>query len=328
MAEYLDKWLSEYATDMVSGKTLERYASVIEHHLKPSLGTLPLPKLTPLHIQAHYTAAVKDGARKDGRKGGLSAQSVLHHHRILSEALRMAVRWQLLIRNPCDAVEPPAVRTRELPIIDEMQTAWLIEVSQGTRLYIPILLAVCTGLRRGEILGLRWSDFDAVTAAIRVCRSLEETKAHGVRFKEPKGKRARSVAVPPLLIEALALYRKEQDQLKGLFGADYQDGGLVCCRPDGQVWKPSAFTSAYRALLKRRKLAGPNFHALRHSHASHLIKSGVDIKQVSARLGHARAGFTLNQYVHLLPGQDAEAARRVDSALRKAIEETRRGRIM
>ena len=85
--------------------------------------------------------------------------------------------------------------------------------------------------------------------------------------------------------------------LKSDFATDYQDGDLICCQPDGAVWRPSAFTSAYRDLLRRRKLSGPNFHALRHSHASHLIKNGVDIKQVSARLGHAKAGFTLNTYI-------------------------------
>ena len=94
------------------------------------------------------------------------------------------------------------------------------------------------------------------------------------------------------------------------------------------LWKPSAFTSSYRALLSRRGLTGPNFHALRHSHASQMLSGGVDIKTVSARLGHSRASFTLQQYCHLLPGTDQEAARRVDVVLRKAIEQTRQSKIM
>jgi integrase len=124
-------------------------------------------------------------------------------------------------------------------------------------------------------------------------------------------------------VEALEAHRAAQKEIQAAILTDYFGNDLICPQPDGAVWRPSAFTSSYRELLKRRGLTGPNFHALRHSHASHLIKNGVDIKQVSARLGHAKAGFTLNTYVHLLPGQDQEAASRVDSSLRKAIEETR-----
>jgi integrase len=107
-----------------------------------------------------------------------------------------------------------------------------------------------------------------------------------------------------------------------VLGAGYQDLDLICCVEDGTIWKPSAFTSAYRALLKRRKLTGPNFHALRHSHASQLLKDGVDMKVISKRLGHSRASFTMDTYAHLLPGQDEEAAKRTDAGLRKALKTT------
>lgn len=103
---------------------------------------------------------------------------------------------------------------------------------------------------------------------------------------------------------------------------------MICCQPDGAIWKPSAFTSAYRALLKRRGLTGPNFHALRHSHASQMLADGVDIKTVSARLGHAKASFTLAQYIHLMPGQDQDAADRTEVRMRKAIDETRPDKVM
>lgn len=113
-----------------------------------------------------------------------------------------------------------------------------------------------------------------------------------------------------------------------MLGDAYGINDLICCQPDGTVWRPSAFTSAYRDLVKRRGLTGPNFHALRHSHASHLLKAGVDLKEVQMRLGHSKASFTLSTYVHLLPGADQEAARRVDIVLRKAIEQTRQSKVM
>jgi hypothetical protein len=133
VAEYLEKWMRDYAQPNVSARTLERYRSIVDHHLIPGLGSLPLTKLQPLQIQAQYSAALQEGARKDGREGSLSAQSILHHHRLLSEALKMAVRWQLLARNPCDAVEPPRVHAKEVTPIDETGTAWLLDAARGTR---------------------------------------------------------------------------------------------------------------------------------------------------------------------------------------------------
>ena len=328
VAEFFDRWLTTYAESNVAPKTLQGYRCIVELHLKPAFGSLPLQKLTPFQIQSHYARLLKHGGRKDGRKGALSPQTVLHQHRLLSEALRMAVRWQLLARNPCDAVTPPKARPREVQVIDETETAWLIDTSQGTRLHVPILMTTCAGLRRGEILAATWGDLDPERGTLRIVRAVSETKADGVFFKEPKSKRSRTVALPPLLLEALTAHRAEQERNREMLGPGYADNDLICCQPDGSLWKPSAFTSAYRALLKRRGLQGPNFHALRHSHASHMLRAGVDLKEVQMRLGHARASFTLSTYAHLLPGQDEEAARRVDAVLRKAIDQNRQSKVM
>jgi integrase len=217
---------------------------------------------------------------------------------------------------------PTATRTREAAVIDEDQIAWLIEAAHGTRLYIPILLAVSAGLRRGEILAAAWANLVLVHDTLRITRSVEQTKQH-VIFKEPKSKRSRRVILPSFVMEALDAHRKSQLDLHRLLGNGYQDGDLICPCPDGSLWTPSAFTSAYRSLLKRRGLQGPNFHALRHSHASLLLSNGVDLKEVGHRLGHSRASFTLDTYVHLLPGQDQGAAQRVDTILRSAIQRTK-----
>jgi len=317
VSEFLDKWM-EHIRTRVGARTLERYSSLIEHWIRPELGALPLAKVQPLHVQQLYSRAL-EGPRRDGRPGGLKPQSVLHIHRVLSEALKMAVRWQLAARNVCEAVEPPSVRQPEIPAIDEMQGALLLDAARGTRLYIPILLALACGLRRGEILASRWSDVDWTNGLLWVRRSVEQTRA-GASIKEPKSPRSRrSVALPPVVVEALREHRVRQDEIRDALGSDYQENDLICPRDDGSLWPPQAFTSAYRDLLRRRGLQGPNFHALRHSHASQLIRAGLDIKLVSARLGHAKSGFTLETYGHLLPGQDQEAARRIDQSLRAAL---------
>jgi integrase len=189
--EYLRRWLADYAKTNVSGKTYERYAQIVEKHLAPALGSVPLFKLKPLQIQGYYSHALQNGRLlQKGRKEpcpGLSARTVLHHHRVLHDALALAVEWQLLARNPADAVRPPKPEAVEMRALNEAESAWLLEVAKGTRLFAPLLFAVTTGVRRGELVGLRWGDIVDGKAAIR--RSVEQTKEGGIRFKPPKGRK-------------------------------------------------------------------------------------------------------------------------------------------
>jgi len=321
---FLEQWLADAQTK-VSGTTFARYRSIVRLHLEVALGTIPLTKLAPLHIQAYLAGALQSGrlCSKKGQGKGLSPRTVCHHHRVLSEALGRAVKWQLLARNPAAAVEPPRVQQEEIHAIDEAAAAQMIEAALGTRLRTPIITAVTTGMRRGEILALRWKD--VARGFIAVNRSLEETKDGGLRFKDVKARRSRRpISAPEILLEAFAAHRKEQDRYREMYGANYEDNDLICCREDGSIWPPSAFTSAYRDLLRRRKIPNVRFHDLRHSHASQLLRDGVNIKAISERLGHARVAFTLDVYSHLLPGMQEEAARKTDAGLRAAIEKQRR----
>jgi integrase len=205
VSEYLDRWLSDYAKLNVSPKTYERYTDIISRNIKPALGEYHLSKLRPLHIQSLYTGALMQG-RKDGR-GGLTAQTVLHFHRVLRKALQQAVKWQLLARNPTEAVEPPRPQRKEMQVVDEAGTARLLQAVEGARLHMPVLLAVMTGMRRGEILALRWQDTDLEKGQVAVRRSLEQTR-DGLRFKQPKtGKGMRSVALPGIAVQALRRHK-------------------------------------------------------------------------------------------------------------------------
>jgi integrase len=317
VAEYLRKWIEDYARPNVAGKTFERYKQIVENDLVPVIGSISLHKLQPLQIQNFYAGQLQHGRKKG--EGGLSAQTVLHCHRVLHKALAQAVRWNLLVANPADRVELPRVNQKEIQPIDETAAAWLMEVAQGTRLYIPILIAVYTGLRRGEILALRWQDTDLESGYADVCRALEYTKERGLVFKAPKSRRGRrKVELPATLVAALVEHRAVQDDYRKRLGAGYRENDLVVCVEDGSVWKPPAFDSSYRQLLKRRKLAGPTFHALRHSNASIMLREGVDAKVISARLGHSKVSFTLDQYVHLFPGQQKNAASKIDAVLKTA----------
>lgn len=317
LAEYLDRWLLDYAKPKVAGTTYDRYQEMIESHIKPALGTYALPKLAPLHIQGFYSRALASG-RKDG-KGGLSPQTVLHFHRLLHKALAQAVKWQLLARNPVDAVEPPKPKPQEMQVLDEGETATLLRQLEGSRLYVPVLLAVTTGLRRGEILGLRWADVDLARKSITVAQSLERT-VDGLKFKSPKTHRSRrAVSLPAMTVEALRAHRAKQGEERLMIGADYDDNDLVCPGLGGSPWRPDVFSASFAKAIRRMAIRQVRFHDLRHSHATHLLRAGVHPKVVSERLGHSRVGITLDTYSHVLPGMQQDAANLIDAALVAAI---------
>lgn len=315
VALYLDRWLADYAKTNVSAKTYEGYEEFIQKHLVPTLGHYLLAKLTPLHIQAYYSKALQTG-RRDG-KGGLSPQTVLHHHRVLREAMQQAVKWQLLARNPVDAVQPPKPQRKEMKTLDEEETIQLLEATKGTLLHIPVLVAAATGMRRGEILALRWEDVDLKAGVLSVCQSLEETAA-GLSFKQPKTAKSRRVVdLPPMLVEALVRHKSEQANQRLQIGAAYENHGLVVAREDGRPVVPSRLSITFGAFVKKTGRV-IRFHDLRHTHASVLLKKGIHPKVVSERLGHSNIGITLDTYSHVMPGMGREAALRFDEALRAA----------
>ncbi len=315
--EYLERWLKEYAEPRVSPKTYERYAAIVRQNIVPAIGNYALSKLNPLHIQSFYTEALSSGRKS--RRGGLSAQTVVHFHRVLRKALDQAIKWQLLARNPADAVEPPKVPRQQMRALNENEAAALIRLVKGGRLHLPVFIAVTTGLRRGEILALRWEDLDLELGQVVVCRSLEQTK-NGLRFKSPKTERGRRmVTLPGITLAELKSHKATQAQDRLALGPAYEDHGLVCPRIDGSPWPPDAFSTAFADLIRKSDLPHVRFHDLRHSHATQLLRQGVHPKVVSERLGHSNIGITLDTYSHVLPGMQEQASALVDAAMRSAM---------
>ncbi len=317
VAEYLDRWLENYAVAGWAAKTNERYAEICRNHISPALGKHRLVKLAPMHIQSAYSKWLESG-RRDG-KGGLSARTVLHHHRVFKQALQQAVRWRLLSINPADAVVPPKPERKEISTVDEGQTAKLLKGAEGTTLYMPILLAVTTGLRRGEALALKWKDVDLDRGVLSVVRSLEET-AEGLRFKAPKTKLSRrNVTLPGVTVEALRRHKVEQAQLRLQLGLGRDEDALVCPRYDGKPRSPGAFTKEFTRLAAKLDIPHITFHGLRHSHATQLLRAGVHPKVAQERLGHSTITTTMDLYSHVTKSMQEDAAARVDTALRTAM---------
>ena len=320
VADYLERWLADYAMPNTSGKTYERYGQIVRTNLSPALGHHPLTKLQPLHIQEFYSTAMTSGRRRGD--GGLSKQTVLHFHRVLHAALGQAVRWQLLIRNPAAAVEPPRPQRKEQRVLSEEDTAKLLHMARDTQLWIPVILAVTTGMRRGEIAALDWPHVDLEAATLTVVRSLEQTKGK-LTLKTPKtAKGRRVIALPALAVDALRGHKADQGRQRLRLGSAYEDQGLVCARPDGTLWSPGAISSAFQDLMRKAEIPRIRFHDQRHGHATQLLRQGEHPKVVSERLGHATVAITLDTYSHVVPGLQEQAARRLDKALREAMKKT------
>jgi integrase len=316
LATFLGRWL-DHVKSQVSPKSHERYSGIVNQNIIPALGAVHLAKLKPAQISAAYSAALANG-RRDG-SGGLAPRTVGHMHRVLKQALGQAARWELLTRNPADAVDPPRVDWKPMQVYDVPQTAELIEAVRDTPLLIPTLLAVLCGLRRGEICALRWQNVDLMTRQISVVESLEQTKA-GLRFKSPKSGKGRTVALSATMVDELRAHRVKRAQELLRLGVRLSDDHLVISHADGSVISPIYVSQHWARTIRTTELAHLRFHDLRHAHATHLLAQGVHPKVASERLGHSKVGITLDLYSHVIPGMQEDAAEMVDTELKLAMQ--------
>jgi integrase len=224
----------------------------------------------------------------------------------------------LIAVNPAEDVERPQVERREMQTLDNDQGAQLLAAAATTRLYVPIVLAVATGLRRGELLALRWQDIDLKMGVVQVVRSLEQTN-EGLRFKAPKTNRSRRpVVLPASVIDVLRDHKTRQAEERLLLGQG--KGELVFTRVDGRPIAPDTFTSWVARVAKRAGVAHiMPVHGLRHTHITKLLRANVHPKVASERAGHSSVGFTLDRYSHVIPSLQEDAALRIDAALRKTL---------
>src|SRR6516165_5381516 len=222
-------------------------------------------------------------------------------HRVLREALQQALRWQLLARNPTDAVRPPKVERKQMSVLDTDAAADLIEAARPYRIFVPILLGVLCGLRRGEIAALKWRSVDLDAGQLAVVASIEQTKG-GCREKETKSGRDRTVALSTTMIEEPRRHRLEQAQALLQLGVRLTPEHCVVMQADATVLQPNSIGHAFAMFLKATKRPHIRFHDLRHSHATQMLAAGVHPKIASERLGHAKVGTTLDLYSHVLPG--------------------------
>jgi len=305
VAEHLTNWLAGYVKTNCQLCTQDGYQNIVEHHLIPALGQVQLKHLHPQAIQSYYGKAVEK----------LSARTVHKHHRLLSQALKYAVRQGYLGRNPCELVDPPSWKGKPMRTLTPGEVEVLFDTAKDSHFYPLYYSAVSTGLRQGELLGLRWRDVDLDFLSISVSQVLY--KRRGIcQFKEPKTAHSRRrVAMTPKLALFLREYRAEREQLYRELGKELTLDCLVFAYPDGRPLDPSVLSHEFARLAKQAGLGGVRFHDLRHTFASLMLLRGAKPKVISEALGHSSVAFTMDVYSHIIEGMQEDAMALLDEVL-------------
>lgn len=300
--EFATRWLRDWAAPNVSAKTAERYAELLNTACA-QIGGVPMQKLTAADLARLYSGLTR-----------LAPRTRLHVHRVLHRMLTHATQWNVTGTNVAAKVDAPRAAAAQVEVLPAAIMQQALEALRGRTLFPIAALALGSGARRGELLALRWCDLDLTGGKLRVERSLEQTKA-GLRFKAPKTKHGRrTITLAPTTIEILQDHRRRQLEQRLALGHGKQAADdLVFPNADGDVRSPRSITKDWSMTMQRLGIRA-TFHALRHTHASELIRGGVDVLSISRRLGHGSPSITLNVYGHLIRPDD-RAAQIIEAAL-------------
>ena len=272
-----------------------------------------LDRLSPHHLRGYYARALESG-RLD-KSGGLSARTIVYHHRVISKCLKDAVRAGYLGRNVAEAVDPPRFSRKAMNTMALEDIPRFLEASLQTPFYRLFYTALYTGMRQGELLGLPWRGLNLEQGYISVFQELFKRSGTCI-IKDVKTRNSRRrIALSPSLVQVLRSYRLEAEANAILLGRELTPDGLVFAYPDGRPLDPGTLTHSFSKVLREAGLPHLRFHDLRHSFASFMLGAGVNIKVISEMLGHASVAFTMDTYAHLMPGMQESAAAELDRFL-------------
>ncbi len=309
LKSYLEEWLEEVHKPSIRSTTYIVHSMVMHKHIVPVIGHLYVQKLTPQHVQSLYTQKMGDEH--------LSPGSVRNIHLILHKAMANAVRWNLVSRNVCDLVSPPRQVKHEMRTLDREQAQHLLNVAKGDRLEALLTLAITTGMRLGELAGLRWADVDLERGNLQI-RNIVSFRGKRYIEGEPKtAKGRRSIVLPSFVIDVLIEHKKEQEVLRQEMGTAWENRDLVFSNVLGGFLAESSLRYHFHKLLKSAGLPRMRFHDLRHSAATILLGMGVHPKVVQELLGHSSIAMTMDTYSHVLPSMQKEAMGKMNDVFKK-----------
>lgn len=306
LAAYLEHWLT-IVEPSLRPNTWRQYHNITRRHILPDLGDIHLAQLRPDHLQGLY--ATKTTA-------GLGARTIQLIHTILHRSLGHAVEWGLIGRNPSDAVKTPQPPRHEMTILDAEQARRFLTAARDSRHQALFHLAITTGLRQGELLGLRWKDLNWDTGFLQIQRQLYRVTGQGLIFSEPKTSAGRrSIVLAAADLDILRQHRKQQLEERLFAGSRWQEQDLIFPTTIGTPLDQRNMTREFKAILASAGLQPLRFHDLRHTAASLMLQSGIHPKIVQERLGHSDITITLNTYSHVLPSLQKEAAETIAALL-------------
>jgi len=323
VAEWFTTWLNDYMKPSLRPTTWESYKYQVNGHIIPALGHLKLAQLQTAHIQRLYNEKLH-GGRLDGKDGGLSPKSVRYIHTVIHSALEQAKKEGMVTINPADAVKLPKREQKEIKYLDMADAAIFLAMAKESKHFAAFYLALNTGMRRGELLGLRWKDIDFEAGQLTVNQGLVRVSGQGLVFQEPKTKLSnRVINLAPAVVQVLKEHKKRQNETRLKAGGAYrEDLGLVFANELGEPICPRAFTRVFERLIKKAGL-DVTFHGLRHTFATLALEQGVDVKTIQETLGHHSSAFTMDVYSSVTAKMKREAADKVGNLLASLMENSR-----
>jgi integrase len=292
LKDYLPQWLEHVQKDNLRVSSYVKYKKLMKYIVE-DLGDVWLQKLTPDQVKRFYSKKLEDG---------LSTKTVNSIHGLLHVALETAVTWGYVPRNVCSIIEPPRIVSRQGAPITIEQAKVLLEQVKAHRLEVLLTMAIVTGMRRGELLALRWSAVDLQRGIAIVLATVDYIPKYGYVETEPKTKAGkRPISLPPFLVEMLREHKAKQELQHKKVGEKWENRNLVFPDLHGGYFNPRYLEKTFSKIIADSGLPDMHFHDLRHSAASILLSMGVNIKQIQELLGHSSVTITLDRYSHLLP---------------------------
>jgi len=306
LGAYLERWVNDYSSMRVRATTLDGYRWRVKS-INSILGHIRLSDLRPEHLQRYYSTRLAEGK---------APGTIIKHHHLLRQALGTAVKWKLTSHNVGELVDPPRKTYKEMMALNDKEVLHLLETCADTEWYPIFNILFTTGLRRSELLALRWIDVDLTLASLQVVRVLHQLSNGQFIFGEPKTSKARrKVALMPSSCVLLRKLQEDQKSHAESLGLEIKDNDLIFSKPDLSPIRPDAVTRAFRRISRQAGFTGLRLHDCRHTHASLMLKLNVHPKIVSERLGHSGIAITLDLYSHLLPGMQESAVEALEKVL-------------
>jgi integrase len=311
--EFLDRWLSDVAKNKLRARTFDNYESLLNCHVRKRLGAKRLSDIQAYEVQKFYN---------EMKKANYSPKTIRHVHNVLSSALKQAVKWKMLTQNPCEVCELPRQEKIEMMYFTPEETAKFLNAAKDDKYFPAFLLAIETGMRPEEYLGLQWKDIDFENKILAVRRALVVKKGGGFIFTEPKTKKSRrSIPISNSLIDALKAHRRNQLEERMKLGASYQNFDLVFASGIGTpLLHGNLLRRHFKPIRDKAGLPSIRLYDLRHTTATLLLSAGENPKIVSERLGHASIVLTLDTYSHVLPSMQKDATNKIEKLMSGKIK--------